>query len=328
MAVISVSIIESSEQVLAGIPRSITITTNIPATIFYTLDGTDPTLFSTIYTSPIFLPTESLSITIKILATNGTIYSPIVEETYITNMLENARLPHSSTSAVAGANIPGLYPFGTNPIQPNTLYLNPGDAAITVDNPALTELPTAYNGDGYPTAFTNEPFTIENYSIVYSTKNAQGQTGHGIGTIPATVTVQPQVPIPEETKQYSSLFDPRAFVIFQDTTLENPEDPPNINRQFFTLEDSEKIRDGSSYFNSGLDAPPVMGSFLRSHYNPRDNTMTYYYFDSHANRWIISKTPYTPTGTFDGNLAQIKFSRNKGAGVVFEWIPFQRRVLF
>ena len=46
MAVITITINESSDQILAGIPKYITLTTNIPATIFYTLDGTTPTTLS------------------------------------------------------------------------------------------------------------------------------------------------------------------------------------------------------------------------------------------------------------------------------------------
>lgn len=330
MAVISITITESEEQIVAGIPRTISISANLPSTIFYTLNGEDPDLFSNIYTSPIFLPVDELSITLKVLATNGVDFSPIVSEKYQTNILQNIRLPHSATTVPAGENIPGLYPFGTAPSQPMGEYLSPGDAGITVDNPDLPSEPTGFDGEGDPNAFTNEPYDIENYSIVYPTRNYLGEYGKGIGTLPGKVTVPEQPPLPETTSQFTSTFDPRAFVIFQDFEKENPEDPAVINKQFFSLQDNTTTRDGNNYFTSGLDAPPVNGSFVRSHYNPRDNTITYYYLDTWANRWIISKTPYQPTGSFDGNLSAIKFSRRsqKGVGMVFEWLPFTRRVLF
>jgi len=326
MAIISVTIIESTEQVVSGIPRSVTISTNIPATIFYTLDGTDPTLLSDIYTAPLFFSNNSLRIELRVLATNGSIFSPIITEVYQTDILVNARLPRSATDAQSGENIPGLYPFGTNPIQPNTHFLNPGDAGITVDNQEKIEIASGYDGMGNETGFTNEPYNIENYNIVYTNRDAEGQPT--VGNLPATAKIViPEAPL-EESYQFSNLFDPRAFVIFQDFSKENPDDPAHINREFFSLENTETVRDGNSYYNSGLDSPPVMGSFLRSHYNPRDNTMTYYYLDTHANRWIISKTPYQPGGVFDGNLSNIALSKNAGAGFVFEWLPFTRRVLF
>lgn len=328
MAVISVTITESGDQVVSGIPRSVAIDTNVPTTIFYTLDGTDPTLFSTIYTSAIVFPYDKLSITLKVMATNSIDYSPIITEIYETNMLQNARLSHSATDAPAQSNIPALYPFGTNPIQPTTQFLNPGDAGVTVDNPDNTQIASGYDGAGNQTAFTNLPNNLENYSIVYSTTDAEGQTGRGIGNLPASVTIKKESAPPETSEQYNKIFDPRAMVIFQDASKENPNDPPVINRQFFSLENPERARDGNHYFNHGMDAPPVSGAFVRSHYNPRDNTITYYYFDSTINKWIISKTPYQPTGSFDGNLSGIISSREPGSKYVFNWIPFARRVLF
>jgi hypothetical protein len=328
MAVISITITESEEHVVAGIPRTIAITTNVASTIFYTLDGSVPTLFSDIYVSPIYLPYDKLSVVLSILATNGVDFSPVVVETYITNIFDNTRLPHSATTAPPMANMSDLYPFGTAPNQPIGTFLNPGEASITVDNPDLPSTPTGFDGVGGTTGNTNEPFNIENYSIVYSTTNAIGETGPGIGNLPAHAQIKTETPEPESTQQFSNMFDPRAFVIFQDASQENPNDPPHINRQFFSLENSEKVRDGNSFYNSGLDAPPVSGSFLRSHYNPRDNTITYYYLDTWTNKWIISKTPYQPSGNWDGNLSGVALSKQPGAGFVFEWLPFTRRVLF
>jgi len=328
MAVISVTITESSSQILSGIPKSVILTANMPSYIYYTLDGTDPSTSSTAYVSAIYLPTNQQTVVLKVFATNGVDSSDIITEIYQTDILQNARLPHSSTDVQAGENIPDLYPYGTNPIQPMGKYLNPGDAGVTVDNPNLTQIASGYDGYGNETGFTNEPYNTENYNIVYSTRNAEGEYGHGIGNLPADVDVIPPVPAPEESKEFTNLFNPRAFVIFQDFSEENPEDPTIINRQFFSLENFEKVRDGANIMTTGLDSPCVMGSFLKSYYNPRDNTITYYYFDSHANRWIISKSPFVPTGGFDGDLSGMVLSKQEGAGFIFEWKTFARRVLF
>jgi len=329
MAVISVSVTASEEQIVSGIPRTVAISTNVPASIFYTLDGSTPTLFSSIYTDPIIMPADKLSVTLKILATDGVDTSSIVAETYVTNLAEatNARLPHSSTSAEAGTNLADLYPFGTNQIQPNATFQNPADAGITVNNPELASTPTAFDADGYPAAFTNDPFDTTNYSIKYSTTDSLGQTGPGVGNLPASVKIKPTVPAPEESNQNSNTFDPRAFVIFQDASTENPNDPPHINRMHFSLENNERARDGNHFYTAGLDAPPVSGTFLRSHYNPRTNEITYYYLDTWTNRWIISTAPYTSTNP-TANLSNMALSNKPGAGFVFEWIPFRRRVLF
>jgi hypothetical protein len=331
MVVISVTVTQSDEQIVAGIPRTVSISTNVPASIFYTLDGSIPTLFSTMYTGPIFLSKTSLSITLNILATNGVDSSPIVTETFITNMVEgtNVRIAHSGTDALPGSNLPDLYPFGTNPVMPNQDFTNPADAGITVDNPALPATSTGFDGKGNPTGFTNQSFDLTNYSIKYSTTDREGQIGPGIGNLPASFTIEKESAPPESTNINSNMFDPRAFVIFQDSTTENPGDPPHINRMHFSLENPEKARDGNHFFNSGLDAPPVSGTFLRSHFNPRTNMMTYYYLDSWTNKWIISTQPYVQNGTFDGNLSGVAMStREPGSKYVFEWLPFTRRVLF
>ena len=328
MPVISVTITESEEQVVSGIPKTVSLSTNVAATIFYTLDGADPNLFSNIYVSPIYLPTNSLSIVLKVLATDGVNYSVIVTESYTTNILNNTRLPHSATDNPPGSNIPNLYPYGTNDNPPTNKYYSPGDAGVTVNNPDLPVIATGYDGDGYETGFTNQPYNIENYNIPYSINNYLGQTGPGIGTLPASVKVLSEPVIPETTSQFTNTFDPRAFVIFQDFEKENPEDPPQINKQFFSLEDPNKTRDGNHYYTSGLDAPPVSGTFLRAHYNPRDNTITHYHLDTWSNKWIISKAPYKPTGSFDGNMGGMVMPRERGVGKIFEWRPFARRVLF
>lgn len=327
MTVINLIITESMEQVVAGIPKTISITSNIPASILYTLDGSAPTLFSNIYTGPILIPFNKLSITLSVFATNGIDASPIITEVYTTNILNNIRLPHSATDVQANTSIPDLYPFGTNPLQPLGNYLNPGDAGINVNDPSLPTIPSGFDSDGYPNAFTNKIYNTENYNIVYTTRNFNGQAI--VGNLPAIVKIENEKVIPETTEQFTSLFDPRALVIFQDFSKEDPNGPIHINRQFFSLENPEKSRDGNAFFTSGLDAPSVSGSFLRSHYNPRDNTITYYYLDTWTNRWIISKTPYQPTGSFDGNLSGASFAGGATGGkYVYEWIPFQRRVLF
>lgn len=342
MAVISVTVTQSAEQVVAGIPKVVSITTNIPATIFYTLDDSDPTLFSTIYTGPIFLPFDKLLVTLKILATNGSDSSPIVIEQYMTDMVSgNVRLPHAGTNALPGSVIPDQYPFGNPPFQPQQTFTNPGDAgAYTVYNQALPATPTGYDGQGNPTGFTNQPFDNKNYQITYTDRDHSGNQGGNIGNMPGKTTLpypsdvqidkgQTSGQGPEVTQQFTSLFDPRAMVIFQDFSQEDPNDPPQINRQFFSLENDERARDGSSYFSTGKDASaPLSGSFVRAHYNPRTNTITHYYRDSWSNKWIISTAPYQPNGTFDGNMAQMAMGTKSGAGVVFEWLPFARRVLF
>lgn len=334
MAVISITITESAEQIVSGIPRSVSITTNIPTTIFYTLDGSSPNLFSTIYTFAIQLPTDKLIFTLSIFATDGVTNSSIVTSTYQTILTgKNVRTPHSGTNAqpnsVQGLNDP--YPFGSTPIMPGQIFLGSQQSGLTVDNPLLTEFPTGFDGFGNPTGFVNEPLIgipTETQPVILSETNAQGERGNGIGTLPKS-TIQSPVPPPLQ-QEYTSpqLFDPRALVIFQDFTKPNdPTKPVMINRQHFSLEDVNNTRDGNQYYNTGLDNAGTTGSFLRQHYNPADQTMTYYYRDSASNRWIISKTPYTPTAD-SGKYYNVVMSNKPGMEMVFRWIQFKGNFLY
>jgi hypothetical protein len=123
----------------------------------------------------------------------------------------------------------------------------------------------------------------------------------------------------------SKLFDPKALVIIQDGR-EDPEDPnvSLINRQFFSMADNEKIRDGSMFQTTGFEGNQATGSFLRPQYNAKDNTWTFPYRDSETNRWIFSIEP-AKKAPRTGAMKQVLLpSRTFGERKVFRWIPFKR----
>jgi hypothetical protein len=338
MSVISVSIVESLEQIISGIPVSVSLFTNISATIFYTLDGSVPTLFSAIYTSPISIPTNSPTIILSIFATNGVDSSPVVIETYQTNLLgQDARFPHSGTNAHTNSTQSTIdpAPFGSPPIQPNQQYLGPAEAGLTVYDPAKPAgPPTGYDSDGNPTGFTNnqeKALPTKRFPIIFSDSGEQGQEGYGIGTLPLSTVIPPTAP-PEQTNINSMTFDPRAFVIIQDLTQPvDPGLPPHINRMNFTLEKVEITREGNQYFNVGPDAPPVSGNFVRREFDATKNVMTYYYIDTTQNRWIISKVPYTPAAdqyNYAGSIKSGWGANRPGSQFVYQWIPFKGNYLY
>jgi len=327
MAVISVSIIESGEQISAGIPRLITINTNIICNVFYTLDGSDPTLFSQIYTETIELPTDQDPVILKILATNGVDSSSIITQEYSSDLSVGVRFKRSATTATPSDIYPNRYPFGTGDIDQNAQFTSSANAGQTVNDPDLAQIPNGFDENGDPANFTNLPLTEENYSLKFSGSDSIGQYGRGIGTIPGGFKVIPQKAPAAESAMYSNLFDPRAMVIFQDVSKENPMDPPHINRASFSLEAANAI-DGTYLYTPGPDLVAPSGSFVRSQFNPRDNTITYYYYDNRVNRWIISKAPYQPKPSgFNGELYNIFPARNRALGMVYPWRLFARRVL-
>jgi hypothetical protein len=224
------------------------------------------------------------------------------------------------------------FPYGSSPPFPgvNGIYGQAG--GVTVDNGSLPQYPDGYNGaaTGMPGFFTNKPYNSLFFDIVYSETNSIGQTGKGIGTLPATVKTIAQRnnnKAPTSSNANSATFNARALVIYQDGRQQPYDNVSQVNRPYFSLERPGVVRDGALLQTTDAIAPS--GSFLRSHYNPRDNTITYYYYDNTVNRWIISVEPYSPKPTTVDNMSKIVFSsRQPGMKYVYKWIPFQYRRLF
>lgn len=328
MVAINITISESLDQVISGIPRTVSLTSSVISSIFYTLDGSDPTLFSSIYVGPIVMPTDKTSVTLKLFASNGEIESAILTEVYKTNIINNTRFSRSATDATPSAISNDLYPFGTNLFNENVHFLNNSNAGSTVNDSAKNQIPNGFDSDENPSIFSNQELTSENYNLVFSTTDDENQPVNEIGNFSPIVSPNVDNDPPEQTNQFTKLFNPRALVIFQDVTNEDLSEPPVINRSFFSLNANDSFSDGATRTATGLESPPLTGSFVRSEYNPRDNTITYYYRDSQTNRWIISKTPYQ-SGGFDGNLSTIALgNKEPGSRFVFTWNPFRNRVLF
>lgn len=331
MAVISITISESEQQIIAGIPKSVSVETNIPSTVFYTVDGTTPTTASSVLIGPLTLPTNNPSVTLKLYATNGVDSSAVITTSYGPD-LASARQPHDTVIGLSPTARPkDNFPFGDNgPIVP--IQYGPS-GGITVDSPDLPNEPAGYDGTGTNTVAggTDLPYTLESYEIKYSDMNTIGEFGRGVGTLPAHTTIR--VPTPtspsSSSKAGDKLFNPRAMVIYQDSR-DAPYDPniSQLNRGFFSFQDIEKSKSGGVLLNTAFDNGNVTGSFVRAYFNPRDNTITYYYRDSDTNRWIISKELFVPRNDNITSLHQIVFSsRDQGAGLVFKWIPFMYRKL-
>jgi hypothetical protein len=340
MVVLNLTITASTEQVISGIPRFITLSTNISATIFYTIDGTIPTLFSNIYTGSIQLPLGSLSITLQVFATNGVQTTPIITQIYQTDEVDSGlRLPHAGTNAPANS-VQGIidpYPLGSPPaaIQPPQVFQNSGNVGLNVNDPTLPINYSEFDANGNVLPQSNFPFAgiaAQQFPLQQSETDAEGQRGRGIGTLPQFTTLTPPAP-PELSHNTDALFDPRAKVIYQDfTQLPDPTLPVAINRQFFTAEDPKVARTGAYYFSSNEDMPPPSGAFLRQHFNPSDGTTTFYYYDNWNNSWIISKT-IMPDNSVPNLWSDVKFGfggkvgTGRGSNKVFQWVPFKGSVL-
>ena len=326
MPVITITITESSEQLISGIPTYVMLDTNVPTTIFYTLDGTDPDTTSLIYLGgKLNLPTNQTTLILKIFATDGIDSSPIIERTYRPNITV-LRQSHDQVTDLGNTSNKSSFPYGDLAPELPGIYSNFGPDNLIVDKSSINNIFDGYDGTatGTPTGGTDQ--ALENYLLRYSESNSLGERARGIGTLPSTTTLIESNPPPVSTNMNDKFFDPRALVIFQDSR-EEPFDSNILqtNRQFFSLEDSnsEKIRDGILLNTTAFEGLAPTGSFLRAHYNPTENTTTYYYHDSRTLRWIISKEPAPRQNPRTGVFNILFSSRTSGDRFVFRWIPFK-----
>ena len=290
-----ITITPSTTQILTGIPQSIILATDVPSSIFYTIDGSIPTIHSNIYVGGGFnLPTDAgQSVTLNVFATNGTISATASQE-YFGTLVGDRRPRATVTNFNQTLNSPGnLFPFGDLNSNIPATYGNTG--GITVDDANLPQIPDGYDGSATktPAGYTNLP--LSSYDIVYSTTDFEGRTGYGIGNLPATVSVVlPAIP-PENSTVGSRLFNPRSLVIYQ-----NESDPPVegmgpvLMRSYYAAENPETVKTGALLFNTGFEGQVISGSLVRREVNANDQTITYYYRDSLANQWIISKQNLLP----------------------------------
>lgn len=322
MAVITVTITESPYQKYDGIPSTVTLDTNIPATIFYTLDGTEPDTTSDVYVTPISLPSEK-TVILKVFATDGTDSSSILTETYSADTSQ-LRYPRDTVTNYTPISNKATYPYGSPAasLDPGAVY--GGVGGTIVDNLEEPREADGYDGFGNETRFYNTP--KEQFKFVFTETNSIGERGRGIGTLPANVVyIEPQTDNdhPQSSDANSAYFNPKALVIYHNSGEEPFDDGVvRINRPYFSLENVETTRD-KALLNVQDGLVPT-GSLLRQHYNPRDNTITYYYYDNRTTRWVISTEPFVANQNPINNLYNIVYSsRSPGDKYVYKWAPFK-----
>ena len=323
MAIITITITESTIELVSGRPKFVTLATNIPVTIYYTLDGTDPTTSSLIYLSgELELSTNPTTLIFKVFATDGIDSSAIIEREYRPNIIVG-RQSHDAVTMSSGESTDN-FPYSTSGSGVAGNWNNFGPENAVVDKDSVVNVFDGYDGTATGTPTGGTDLSLDEYLIRYSDSNSRGETGRGIGTLPSTVTMVPEATRAQSSNANDKFFDPRAMVIYQDSR-ETPFDPNilQINRPYFSLDNPERAKDGILLDTLAIEgAPAPTCSFVRAHFNPRQNTTTYYYFDSQALRWIISVEPGVVKNPREG-LSKIIFSPRPGAGKVFQWVLFK-----
>jgi hypothetical protein len=293
MAEIIIEVEESTVQFVEGVPDTVTLTTNVPAMIFYTLDGTIPTNSSLLATGPISLPRESL-VELRVIAhspANVPEYSQLLTLTYSTSVAELDR---------------------TRRIGDVGLVLDDGDA--------YHEVVLGYGPDGYEESFSDVP-EIELDLLIPETDDQGRPPGAFIvvGRIPSdeTTSHEDNNQFYRETINNNPMYNPKAMYLDIDNT--KPTELDIVGRPWGSMRDINKIWGGTERFSP--DPKHISGDLVRSFYNPDNQIYAAYYFDTSDARWMVSKTK------LDLNIPNAGAPARQKRPRVYKWMYHKRNAL-
>jgi hypothetical protein len=284
---ILITVVESTNQIISGIPEYVVVESNTPAVIFYTFDGTDPTIDSDFMESnTLVLPTDQSSVTVKLKAIAGIDSSEIFE--------------HEWSTVVS---------FVTRRFKDTDgISILPPDAEV-VDSLSV-------NVDGDAARETSIPFVDLEMKAsdrdVYK-RHDGGKTSLAFINFNLELIMAAEVPYQSKTSSPNDNnldFDPKAgLIIIDGSTPEKlaSQSVKIINRPYNTI----PVRSGE-YNEHLVQQPIITGNLVRYMTNPKTGKTVFYYFDSRECRWIHSIQQITPKQLNIGNMV--------GNPKVFAWI--------
>lgn len=299
MVVISITATELGEQLVSGIPFQVKLTSNVPSTMFYTLDGSVPSLTSKVYLTPIIMPTES-SVRLRVLAISGS-DSGSLDTTFSTNttdLVVSRRIDGYGAGIVVNAydTIPVLYD------------------GYKTDDSLVVDIPARYSD-----------YELSDLEILYT---KTGPNGEGEGTI---IENGPVIPTPDAIDHEASspnnqnvYFNPRSmYIVINGTTIDGYEDQSVllINRTYGDTMDVTKYQGGRLLFESN---PYISGGYVKSFYAVKDGKgiMVSYYYNHNEMKWIKNIQNYDPS-----DVPEVGGRNQYGPPLVFKWIWNRRSVL-
>jgi hypothetical protein len=258
---INLSITEGDEEFLDGFPESIFFETDVPSTVYYTFDGSEPTEYSLIAVGKVFLPTLSGTLQVKAVAISGDDSSGILTAKYQSDALN-----------LGGPRILGeegivVMRYGSDPVDALGYAADGSDTqetSVEVGDLAIKSSITNSLGEAFLGGKTSRDF------INFALKNKSA----ALDAI--------------STPNNNSNFDPSAkFIVIDGSTEEARENQvvKIVNRAYSTFGTT------TNFYKErmGEKEPIVTGNFVRSFYNPKTNKYVSYYWESLESRWIRSE---------------------------------------
>ena len=287
MAVVILTFTGSDDEIVSGIPQTMTIESNIPATIHFTLDGSTPTTSSPIYVGTFEMPDGQNSVTLSAFGVDGIGDSgPILTQVFA---------PDVTTISIGRHT--GLEGF----------VIDRADDGL--DNVI------GYGADGDANRIID--FNIEDLDIIRSERGFQGLLeGTAVKvTVPdpsKTATLTDDNFQPFSTPEVGELFNPEARTILIDNRKDND---LNITlRPYGSLHNVQREFGGKRLLEPADDATYVSGGFVRRFYDSKKKVMVSYYFDHNEGRYVknIQELPAA--------IPAVNYAGNFGNPLVFKWI--------
>ena len=279
---IVLTLLESEEQIISGIPEYIEFETDVPANIFYTLDGTDPTIESLIALGKVYLPTSGLTLTVKAIALSADGSSEVLTQLYSSDSTELDG-PRNIGEGIS------VLPFGSSSV--NNL---------------------SFDAEGYAAQESSTDFV----DLDIKASIAEGDNETSVSFINFA-----EAPTDDDSFSSSSVndnvyFDSKAKLIIIDGSTDealNNQQVKLINRTYNSFDPT------SNLFTErlGQKEPIVTGNYVRSYYNPVTKEYVSFYYESVDSRWIISKQKLENTVIKSGYPSN---RRGCGGRFVYRWI--------
>lgn len=297
MAIISITATAIGPEIIAGVPQFVVLETNIPSTIFYTLDGSTPNVATSVYVEPIQMPTNGTT-RLRALAISGS-DTGTLDITFKADTTQ-LRFPRRSSATYGAGIVVDAYDvlnvltdgYGLNENWESNLEMRSSDHELQDLDIQFSN--TGVNGEG--------PGTLLHFGFAPPDRNDIIDNGSS------------------SPNNNNVFFNPRALYIVID------------GRQDDDVFDGYKIINrpnmGTLNYRTYLNGrtimqPYISGGFVRTFYDARNNVSVSYYFDSNECRWIKSIQPY------DGRTWPVGLGtrRSTGGPLVFKWIYGKRSVI-
>lgn len=290
MTVVTLTYVGSDQEIVSGIPQTMTIETNVPSTIYFTLDDSTPTTSSPIYIGTFDMPDGLNSVTLSAFGVDGdNVSGPILTQVFAPDV-----------TRITISRIVGMEGFVL-------ARADTGD-----------DTPDGFDADGETARFLD--VDLETLDIVRNDRGFMGiyegtEIEVGIPDPSTTASRNDDDFVPFSTPEIAELFNPTAKVILIDNRLDNDLLP--MLRPFGSLHDPYKESGGKRIREPADDATYVSGGFVRRFYNTKNNVMVSSYFDHNENRWIKNIQELPENIVTANNIA---INNRAGPPLVFEWI--------